>query len=98
MVISEQISPFGDMKILRERCWNLRIERLCQGWCVKFTNNCIFRKCTSILGVRHTYMDKNKRHVAYGKYYCMEQLVKERDIPFASSEIQAMKDYLGIWK
>jgi len=46
--------------------------------------------------VRHARDDKNGKSIGYGDWYCGEQVALTRPNNFASSEIEALRNYFGI--
>ena len=56
---------------------------------------CYSMSRTPVWFVRHCRLDKNGRKYSYGDYYCVIRLLNRVDdfemVPFAASEIQAMR-------
>lgn len=84
---------------LKEKCWNLRIEVLHKCWSSKTEDYDLFCKYNcrepNCILARHTRIDKNGKHSGYGKYRCCKKIAEKKPENFASSEIDAMRQYFG---
>lgn len=92
----------NNFDVLKQSCPMLTVEQWSFGACKhgkRWKNNVCFHYCPTCISARHARLNKNGKSVAYGDRYCAKLLVEASHhgdmVPFASSEINAMKKYFG---